>query len=122
MPQYTKQKGDTQMTVTSIHLLDMELAKRVGIVSPYDFISHGLRGYTLPDRLPATFRPSLSACDALLVAAEMDMKISFEPDYVEVEWAGDSLRVSHDGARWMKLQAMCTAVMKMASHILEIPL
>lgn len=129
MPQYEKQQGEMKMTVTSIHVLDAELAKQIGIVGPYDFVRHGLRGFTTPDRLPITFRPSLSACDALLVAAEFNMQIEFaqelsngRPGYVKIEWAGDVIAyVTHSNTREDKLRAMCDAVMKTASHILEIP-
>lgn len=128
MPSYTKQYGDVIMSVTSVHVLDAELAKRVGIVGPYDFVNHGLRGYTEPDHFPITFRPSLCASDALMVAAEYDMRIEFRSSFadrqngfVEIEWCGDSLRVDHNDERSDKLRAMCAAVMEMASRITEIP-
>jgi len=122
MPQVNKGNKHTTMQIETLHVLDIELAKRVGIVGPYDFVNHGLRGYTSPDRWPTTFRPSLSACDALMVAASLNMHVQFQDRCVNAENDSGSSSHSHTGEIAEKLQAMCKAIMSLASITLDIPL
>lgn len=123
MPQVNKGNKHTTLHIETLHVLDIELAKRVGIVGPYDFVNHGLRGYSTPDRLPTTFRPSLSACDALMVAAALNMSVQFHDRCVNAENEQGITSHSHKGIELSdKTSAMCKAVMGLASISLSIPL
>lgn len=116
-------RNDTLIHVECMHVLDLELAKRLGFDGPFTYAKEGVSCHLKEEGFPITFSPRRNITDAIMVSSLLNLTIKMEETsaFISsnkadclVEYAGNNIH--------HKLSAIRTGVMRVASLHLEIPL
>lgn len=113
----------TIVSVESMHVLDMELARLIGFGEPFGFVKGGVSCHLKEEGFPITFCPSRNISDAMMAAAVLKLTIKMSDDHAFVSSSKADCHVDYNGHDLHhKLTAVCKGIMRVASLDLNIPL
>lgn len=113
----------TIVSVESMHVLDMELARLIGFGEPFSHVSGGIRCHLKEEGFPITFCPSRNIGDAMMAATLLKLTIKMADDHAYVSSDKADCHVDYSGHNLHhKLTAVCKGIMRVASLNLNIPL